>query len=115
MSQTDKTTDEILDSLTGHEEMWIEEQFGKPIGGHILNPGMYRRALIFVVKRRENVNEDDARNAVMDMQLKDVLEFFPNNNDGSPRTEADEPAVVESGKDETAPEPSPSPSLTSVS
>lgn len=76
MSQTDQTTEQILDSLTGHDEMGIAGQFGRTIGDLIPEPGMYRRALIFVVKRREGLNEDDARNAALDMRMKDVLEFF---------------------------------------
>lgn len=107
MSETiQQTTDEILDSLTGHEETWIAEQFGRSVGELIPQPGMYRRALIFVTKRREGVNEDDARNAAMDMRLKDVLEFFP---------EAGSEAEQESGKDETPDETKPEPSLSSVS
>lgn len=107
MSESAKqTTDEILDSLTGHEEMWIAEQFGRSVGELIPQPGMYRRALIFVVKRREGVNEDDARNAAMDMRLKDVLEFFP---------EVGSEAEQESGKDVELDEPKPEPSLSSVS
>lgn len=112
MSQTDMTTDEVLDSLTGHEEMWIADQFGKPVGDFIMNPSMYRRVLIFVLKRRENVNEDDARNAVMDMTLKDVLEFFPKDGAEEPEEAA---KAEESGKDEPEPEPEPQPSLSSVS
>lgn len=106
MPQTDLTTDEVLDSLTGHEELWIADQFGKPVSGFILDPGMYRRILMFIVKRREGVNENDARKAVMDMQLKDVLEFFA--------TEGSEDAV-ESGKDESQDEQQPATSSTSVS
>lgn len=107
MSETTKqTSDEILDSLTGHEETWIADQFGRSIGELIPQPGMYRRALIFVVKRREGVNEDDARNAAMDLRLKDVLEFF---------AEVGSEAEQASGKDVAPVEPTPEPSLSSVS
>lgn len=113
MTKIDQTTDEILDSLTGHEEMWIAEQFGRPVGDLIPQPGMYRRALIFVIKRRQDVNDDDARNAVMDMRLADVLEFFPDVKGKQPDDEAAD-LIVESGKDEPEPEPRPTSSLTSV-
>jgi hypothetical protein len=113
MSETSQTTDEILDSLTGHEETWIAEQFGRPIGEFIPQPGMYRRALIFVLKRRDGVNEDDARNAAMDMRLKDVLDFFPDVNGVEPDAAAAE-EIEESGKDEPDPEQLPGTSLTSV-
>lgn len=114
MSQTKQTTDEVLDSLTGHEEMWIAGQFGRTIGELIPEPGMYRRALIFVLKRREDVNEDDARNAALDMKLKDVLEFFPTVNADDEDEEAVK-VVEEAGKDEPQPELRPEISLSSVS
>lgn len=114
MSQTNQTTDEILDSLTGHEEMWIADQFSRTIGELIPEPGMYRRALIFILKRREGVTDDDARNAVLDMKLKDVLEFFPAvTGEGEPDAEVVE-VVEEAGKDESEPEQPLAPSLTSV-
>jgi hypothetical protein len=111
MSQTKQTTDEVLDSLTGHEETWIADQFGRPIGELIPQPGMYRRALIFVLKRREGVVDDDARNAAMDMQMKDVLDYFP--SEASSDSEAAD-AVEESGKDEPPDESQPESLLTSV-
>lgn len=117
MSQTDKTADEVVDSLTGHEEMWIADQFGKSIGelvDHFLSRndvGPYYRALIFVLKRRDGVNDDDARNAVLEMKLGDAIGFFPREH-----VDADEAAAVaESGKDEPQVEPSPETLLSSVS
>ena len=98
MSQTDQTTDEVLDSLTGHDEMEIATQFGRTIGELIPEPGMYRRALIYVLKRRDGAVDDDARNAVLDMAMKDVLDYFA--------LEGSEDAK-ESGKDEPEPEPQP--------
>jgi hypothetical protein len=113
MSQTDQTTDEVLDSLTGHEEMAIAQHFGRTVGEMIPEPGMYRRALIFVVKRHEGLNEDEARNAALDMRLKDVLEFFPQESaEADPEAER---VVEESGKDEPQPEPQREISLSSVS
>ena len=98
MSQTNQTTDEVLDSLTGHDEMEIATQFGRTIGELIPEPGMYRRALIYVLKRRETVVDDDARNLVLGMRMKDVLEFFPSEaSEDAGQVEA----AQESGKDET--------------
>lgn len=106
MSEKKQTTDEVIDSLTGFEEVAIREQLGRAIGELIGEPGMYRRALIFVCKRREGLSEDDARNEVLGMRLLDVLEFF---------AEAGTPAAVESGKDETPSEPKPETLLPSAS
>lgn len=86
--QTDQRTGEVCDSLNGREEMWIAEQFGKSIGeltAHYLERndyGPFYRALIFILKRRENINEDDARNQAMDMRLSDVVGYFPRAEDG---------------------------------
>jgi len=119
MSQTQQTTDEILDSLTGHEEDWIFDQFGKSIGELVSNfldkndLGPYFRALIFVLKRRDGVNEDDARNEAKAMKLGEVMEFFPRASDQASKEDAE--AVEESGKGEPAHEPEPQPSLSSVS
>jgi hypothetical protein len=114
-----QTAGEVLDSMTGHEESWVADQFGKSIGELVSNflersdVGPYYRALIFVLKRREGVNEDDARNAVLDMRIKDVVAFFKREAEGS---DADESEVLaESGKDEPQPEPLPENSLSSVS
>lgn len=111
MSQTNQTAGEVLDSLTGHEEMWVAEQFGKSIGEMVHafltrnDVGPYYRALIFVLKRREDVNEDDARNAVMDMRLSDVVAYFPDAEVASDDSADD--VAAESGKDEPQPEPQP--------
>lgn len=120
MSQTDKTPGEVSDSLTGFEEQWIAEQFGKPIGEltseyfTLNNPGPLYRALIFVLLRRQEKNEDDARNEVMGMRLDKVLEYFPKAaEDGG--SDDDQEAVEESEKGEAAPGPQPLTSLTSVS
>lgn len=97
MSETNLMPGEIIDSMTGHEETWVAEQFGKSIGEMVANflnkndIGPYYRALIFVLKRRDGVNEDDARNAVLDMKISDIMAFFPSDY-------ADE--AEESGKDE---------------
>lgn len=119
MSQTDQTTGEITDSLTGHEESWIFEQFGSPIGllaNRYLtldDPGPFHRALLFILKRREGVADDDARNQVMSMTLADVLNAFPERSSGGDEPSAE--VVEESGKGESEPEPSPRTSLSSVS
>jgi hypothetical protein len=108
MPQTPQTVDEVLDSMTGHEESWVAEQFGRSIGELVQlflernDVGPYYRAVIFVLKRRDGVTDDDARNAVLDMKLKDVVEFFPREKSAEPDEVA---AVEESGKDDAPSEP----------
>ena len=117
MSQTDQTPGEITDSLTGHEEGWIADQFGKSIGqlaGEYIahnDVGPYYRALIFILKRREGVVDDDARNAVLDMTLTDAISYFPSEKE----SDAEATAVEESGKGEPVTEQPREPSLSSVS
>jgi hypothetical protein len=106
--QTDQRTGEVCDSLNGREEMWIAEQFGKSIGeltGNYLERndyGPFYRALIFVLKRRDGLNEDDARNQVMDMRLSDVVAYFPRAEDGD---EAGEPGKGEPVSEKPAEQP----------
>lgn len=104
MSYINQTADEVLDSLTGHDEASIAQHFGKNVGAMIGVDGVtLGRALVFVVKRREGMNDDDARNAAMDMTFKVVTgEFFAEETD-------------EQGKDEPASEELPESSPDSAS
>lgn len=79
MDKIDQTAEEVMDSLTGHEEMAISQHFGKVVADLADNdPSMMLRALVFVCQRRQDgVNDDDARNAALDLRAKDVLDFFP--------------------------------------
>jgi hypothetical protein len=95
--QIDQTVNEIIESLTGHEEMGITAQFGTNIGKLVADQPMLRRACVFTVKRRESMNEDDARNFALNLPLGEVSEFFAEESE-------------ESGKDEHASEQKPTPS-----
>lgn len=83
MPQIDQTPDEIIDSLTGHEEMEITQQFGQNIGALVRDQPMLRRACLFIVKRREQMNDDDARNFALSMVLGEVFDFFAKEDDSS--------------------------------
>lgn len=100
------TAGEILDSLTGHEERAVEEHFDRPISEFVLDPGMYRRALMFVLRWRDGEDQESAYDAVMGMRLKDVLSFF---------AEAGSAEAEESGKGEKQPEAQPESSSSSAS
>ena len=91
MSQSDQTTDEVIDTLTGHDENEIETHFGKTIAELVVNKTMLVRALVFILNRRDGKNDDDARNASMAMPLKEVFTYFAAESS-------------ESGKDEPEPE-----------
>jgi hypothetical protein len=103
MSKTDLTAGEVFDSLTGFDEMAISQHFGHNVTDLAENSTMWARALVFVLLRRdEQINDDDARDKALKMSLKDVTTYF-----------AEESA--ESGKGVTVPEVSPTASLISVS
>lgn len=102
MAATEKTAEEVLDSLTGFDEMAIKQHFGAPISDLASDQSMLARALVFVLRRRDGSADDDARNQVLGMSLKEVLGYFSEES-------------AESGKDEPVSEPSPTTSLTSVS
>ena len=102
MAETDKTAEEVLDSLTGFDEMAIKQHFGAPISDLATDQSMLARALVFVLRRRDGNSDDDARNQVLAMSLKEILGFFSEES-------------AESGKDEPSPEMKPGTSLSSVS
>lgn len=92
--------DEMLESLTGFEEIGIEEAFGADITALMLtNVTKAQRALVFVVKKREGLKATDARKAVLEMRLGDVQAFFA---DDEPEVNEDEP-VTAAGKDDEQP------------
>lgn len=102
MSDTQMTAEEILDSLTGFDEMAIKQHFGATVGELTKDETMLGRALVFVAKRREGLADDDARNAALGMALKAVTSFFAEESEGS-------------GKDEPSSEAQREISLSSVS
>lgn len=107
MSETNLTAEEVLESLTGHDEMAITQHFGRTVSQFAEGNDQsgVARALVFVLKRREDgVSDDDARNAALDMTLKQVMGYF------AEESEVDS----EAGKGEEQPEPSPAISLSSV-
>lgn len=102
----EQTAEEMMESLTGHDEMAIAQHFGRNVGDLMSKDSlMLARAMVFVAKRRTDLNDDDARNAALDMSFKEVMAFF-----ADPAEESEE-----SGKDEPEPEQRPVISLTSAS
>lgn len=94
---------EVADSVTGFEEQEVTSTFGLPLGTLQLTDGaMWARALVFILKRRDNVVDVDAKAAVLGMAIREVWDFF-----------ADESA--ESGKDEPEPVTPPTSSEPSAS
>lgn len=112
MSEVEQTPNEVFDSLTGHDERAILEHFGQTADDlRATDPVMWGRSLVFVAKRRGEgrLNDDDARNFVLEMPRKDLVDFFADEPDQDSEEGKDEP-LVEEPSDEQTPT-----SLTSVS
>lgn len=98
MSQVKQTAEEVRDSVTGHDEMAIAQHFGRTFMDLMENdPLTWGRSLVFVTKRREGLNDDDARNFALDMPFKVINEEYF----AEPTADSDEETEeVESGKGE---------------
>jgi hypothetical protein len=97
MSVTELTQEDMVNSLTGFDEIAITKHMGldvytdaetKPIG--------IARCLIFVAERRDGSTDVEARNTAMNMTLKDVQEYFSDDDEVTP----DEPDT-DQGKDDS--------------
>ena len=68
---------EVVDSLTGYDEVAIEKRFGRDIEDLAENTGTtFLRALMFTLKRREGLSDGDAHTAVMSMTFAELREAF---------------------------------------
>lgn len=75
--------DEVLESINGFEEVAVEKAFGAdPIelaqGQKLMK---FTRAMVFVVKKREGLNDLQARQAAMEMTMADLQTFFVMSDD----------------------------------
>lgn len=90
------TADEMVESLTGYDEIAIEKHFGAgPF--QLVNSGRetsLMRALVFIQLRRGGQPDHEAKEAVMQLPLKEVQARFAE-DDFEPMP--DEP-VTDSGK-----------------
>lgn len=94
MSKSDLTVLEVSDSLTGFDEMAISQHFGCPVSELMeTDASMWGRSLVFVLKRREGLSDDDARNAALSMTIKGVADYFPKESEESGK---DEPPAADS-------------------
>lgn len=99
------SVEEMLGSLTGHEEIAIAKHFGAEVLTLAeVKPTMFSRALVFVLFVREGRTAPDAKQAVLNMSLSDVQARFEADEDED--VMQDDPES-ESGKDESSPRPKP--------
>jgi hypothetical protein len=106
---TDQTVEELADSLTGFDEIAIKKAFGVPFsalapnekgeGGDVFQ---FLRSLVFVHRRREGENDVTAYNAAQNLTTSEVNTYFAEES-------------VESGKDSSPSEQTPTSSPLGVS
>lgn len=95
MSQTEHTAEDVLDSLSGFDEIAIATAFGHTVAVLVQDhQSTFARALVFILKRRDGLSDVEAYQASMEMPLKAVLAYFAEDSE-------------ESGKDEPVSEPQP--------
>lgn len=78
MSTHTMTAEEFLESLNGFDEIAISQRFGKTVTA-LANEGdqmTLARALVFVAKRRDGLNDGDSYQACMTLTLREVNEYF---------------------------------------
>lgn len=99
MSNTDMSVEEVMESLTGFDEIAMEKHMGIDVYTQAeAKPVVLMRALVFVLLRRGGQSDTDARQRVQEMSVKSVQEFFTDDDELMP----DEPVTV-AGKDDSLP------------
>lgn len=95
-AETKVTVEEMIESLTGFEEIAIKKAFDSDIF-NLLNtaPTTAGRALVFIDKKRSGLSDKDAKNEALEMRLKDVDDYF---EDEEPEVDEEDP-VTPSGND----------------
>lgn len=105
MSYTDMTGTEMQESLTGYDEIAIEQSWGKTLqvlaSDHVTK---FQRALVFVHQRREGLSDADAKKACMEMGLGEVQGYFADDPEDIDDEEPETDAGKDASSDETAPE-----------
>lgn len=92
------TSDEMLESLTGFDELAIEKAFDADWQTLVTQKQtMFLRALIFIQFRRDGKSDKDAKAAVMGLTLGACNDFF--SDEELPDLDPDQPDS-ESGKDD---------------
>jgi hypothetical protein len=93
---TDKTANEVFESLNGFEEIAISQHFNATVARLAENnETIFLRALLFTELVRAGKSPKDAKHEAMHWPIRDVKAFFPDEPDDVMPEEPDS----ESGKD----------------
>lgn len=101
---TKPTYSEAVDTLTGYEEIAIENQFGDEFFGLSIVKRM--RALAFVFEKREGLSDKDAKKKIMSLSQAAIGEYFSDEDDEDDEGDEDlgiEP-VTDAGKGDVEPD-----------
>ena len=97
MSADKVTIGDMLESLTGFEELAITKNFDADIATLLATQAtMAGRALVFIDRKRKGLSDPEAKKASMEMTLKTVDDYFAEDED---EVMPEEP-VTEAGKDD---------------
>lgn len=103
MSANDLTAEEFFESLSGYDEIAVTKHFGRTVVALSREDEMaFARALVFVAKRREGLTDSEAYNAALGATVREVSQFFAEDNEPMPSD-----PITESGKDGSGPEAKP--------
>lgn len=95
MSVVDISANEMVGSLTGFEELAIQKAFGINVNDLGKQGTLALRAAVFSHLRRGGAKDRDAYNQAMELPLREVQEYFA---DEEPEVDPEEP-VTDQGKD----------------
>lgn len=88
-NEPELTSSEVLESLTGYEELAIEKSFGSVIEAMTKTPSKFGRALVFILKRREGLKDNEAKNYALELTMRAVDDHFkPDEDEDLPGSEA---------------------------
>lgn len=108
MTDAKMTADEVVDSLTGFDEIAIRNAFGMDIlkSGED-QPATMLRSLAFVLNRREGMTDSDAKNAALSMTLGEVNALFEEDEDEAVPDDPSTPLGKDDSPSESRPRISP--------
>lgn len=94
------TAQEMLQSLTGYEEIAIAKAFGEAVMDLAEKDKMtFGRSLVFVAEKREGMKDPEAKDAALSLTIKQASEFFADEQDEP----MPEDPVSAAGKDNSSP------------
>jgi hypothetical protein len=85
MSTTGLTVEEMIESLTGFEEIGIAKHFDMEWSDLAeAKPGMFLRSLVFTLHTREGKTAPEAKTQALTLTLKQVNDYFEDDDEVTP-------------------------------